>query len=63
MSVPYSHKFYGLAKEEIRMYKCRHCGKEFEPPRYYWKGLSGEYCSKECATHHPKLPELIKDEI
>ena len=45
------------------MYKCKHCGKEFKTPRYYWAGLSGEYCSPKCALTNSHIPKLIKDEI
>ena len=44
-------------------YKCNNCGKEFKPPRYYWKGLAGEYCSPKCAAFGCPNALLIKDEI
>jgi len=44
-------------------YKCYYCGKDFNPPRYYWRGLSPIYCSAECAAWGYENGELIKDEI
>ena len=44
-------------------YKCGFCGKEFNPPRYYWTGLRGIFCSKDCAADGRMDNRLIKDEI
>jgi len=46
------------------MRDCSYCGKPIKkPPRYYWKGLSPQYCSIVCAAWGCDNAILIEDEV